>query len=177
MPRGFAPPNNPPDRAHTAGGRAAYREMRGHVSPRFRLLPHPLSPRLAASCRCCCRCCCRRVHTATPYDLKSPFRYARRGCPRLYSHRGASAAAVLPTVRRDTTLPACSCAFTIGKFRRWWYSSPPCSTFGEWRLISAGLLFCPRSVLVFISTSSSRARPCSNILGHEAALEPTLRVL
>ena len=73
-------------------------------------------------------CCCRGVHTATPCDLKSPIHYARRGCPRLNSHRGASAAAVLPSVRRDTTLPACSYAFTIGKFRRWGHSSHPCST-------------------------------------------------
>ena len=36
----------------------------------------------------------------------------------------------------------------------------------------------PRArMLVFISTSSSRARPCSNILAHEAAPEPTFRVL
>ena len=52
--------------------------------------------------------------------LKTPRHYARRGCPRLYSHRGALAAAVLPSFRWDTTLPACSHAFfTIGKFRRW----------------------------------------------------------
>ena len=31
------------------------------------------------------------MHTATPRDLQSPIRYARRGCPRLKSHRGASA--------------------------------------------------------------------------------------
>ena len=49
MPRGFALPNRSPGRAHTAGGRAAYREMCRHVSPRFRLLPHLLSPRLAAA--------------------------------------------------------------------------------------------------------------------------------
>ena len=77
----------------------------------------------------------RRAH-ATLCDLKSPFRYARRGCPRLHSHRGASAAAVVPRFRRDTTLPA-------EKFRRWWYSSPPCNTFGRWRLIPAGLPLCP----------------------------------
>ena len=36
----------------------------------------------------------------------------------------------------------------------------------------------PRTrMLVFLSTSSSRARPCSNILGHEPAPEPTVRVL
>ena len=36
----------------------------------------------------------------------------------------------------------------------------------------------PRArMLVFISTSSLRARPCSNILAHEAAPEPTFRVL
>ena len=39
--------------------------------------------------------------------------------------------------------PACSYAFIIGKFRRWWYSSLPCSTFGGWRLIPAGLPLCP----------------------------------
>ena len=32
-------------------------------------------------------------------------------------------------------------------------------------------------IMVFISSSSTRARPCSNILAHEAALEPTFRVL
>ena len=39
--------------------------------------------------------------------------------------------------------PCVHYAFTIGKFRRWWYSSPPCSTFGGWRLIPAGFPFCP----------------------------------
>ena len=45
-----------------------------------------------------------------------PFRYARQGCPGLYSHRGALDAAVRPSFRRDNTLPACKYAFTIGKF-------------------------------------------------------------
>ena len=49
MPRDFALPNNPPGRVHTAGGRAAYREICIHVSPRFQFLPHLLSPRLAAA--------------------------------------------------------------------------------------------------------------------------------
>ena len=49
MPRGFALPNNAPGRVHTAGGRAAYREMCRHVSPRFRLPPHLLSPRPPAA--------------------------------------------------------------------------------------------------------------------------------
>ena len=49
------------------------------------------------SCCCCC-CCCRGVHTATPRDLKFPFRYARRWCPRLYSHRRTLAA--VPLKRR-----------------------------------------------------------------------------
>ena len=48
MPREFVLPNNPPGRVHTAGGRAGYREMCRHVSPRFRLLLQLLSPRLAA---------------------------------------------------------------------------------------------------------------------------------
>ena len=74
--------------------------------------------------------------------LKSPSRYARRGCLRLYSHRGASAADTPPSFRRDTTLPACSCAFIIGEFRRWWYSSPPCSTSGGWQLIPTGPPLC-----------------------------------
>ena len=82
------------------------------------------------------------MHTATPCDLKSPIRYARRGCPRLNSHRGASAAAVIPGLHRDTTLPACSCAFTVGKFR-WWYSNPPCNTFGGWRLFPNGFPLSP----------------------------------
>ena len=83
------------------------------------------------------------MRTATPCELKSPIRYARRGCPRMNSHRGASAAAVLPSLRRDTTLPACSYAFTIRKFRRWWYSSPPSSTSGGWRLSPNALPLCP----------------------------------
>ena len=78
------------------------------------------------------------MHTVTPCDLKSPVRYARQGCPRLNSHRGASAAAVLASLRRYTTLPACSYAFTIGKFRRWWYSSSPCCTGGGRRLMPTG---------------------------------------
>ena len=95
----------------------------------------------------------------------------------MYPHRGVSAAPVLPSLRRDTALPARSFAFTIGRFRRWWYSSLPCSTFGGWRSFPTGLLVPRARMLVFISTSSSRARPCSNILTHEAAPEPTLRVL
>ena len=49
MPLDFAPPNNPPGSVHTAGGRAASREMRRHVSPRCRFPPRLLSPRLAAA--------------------------------------------------------------------------------------------------------------------------------
>ena len=49
MPRDFALPNNPPGRIQTAGGRAAYREMCRKFCPRFRLLPHLVSPRLAAA--------------------------------------------------------------------------------------------------------------------------------
>ena len=49
MPRDFALPNNPPGRVHRAGGRAAYREMCRHVSPRFRLPLRLISPRLAAA--------------------------------------------------------------------------------------------------------------------------------
>ena len=51
----------------------------------------------------------------------------------------ASAAAVRPSLSRDTTLPMCSYAFTIGKFRRWWYSSPSCWTGGGRRLTPSGL--------------------------------------
>ena len=76
-----------------------------------------------------------------PCDLKNPFSFARRGCPRLNSHRGASADVVLPSLRRDTTIPACSYAF-IGKFRRWWCSSPPCCTGGGRRLMPTGLSLC-----------------------------------
>ena len=47
-----------------------------------------------------------------------------RGCPQLYSYLGASAAALLPTFRRNITLPRCSDAFTIGEFLRWWHSTP-----------------------------------------------------
>ena len=117
---------------------ATSRGMGGRASPRF-----PISPTSAFSSTCCsccwCRCCCRGVHTATPCDLKSPFRYARRGCPRVYLHHGASAAGILPSFHRDTAVPACSYSFTIGQFRRWWYSSHPCSTSGGWRLIPTGL--------------------------------------
>ena len=141
------------------------RGMGRHVSPRFPITPTYICFLLDLCCSCCCYCCCRGVHTATPPDLKSPFRHVRRGCPRLYSHRGASAAAVLLSFRRVTTLPSYSHFFTIGEFRRRWYS-PPCST--------SGLRCASRSRLVFIiSTSSSRARLCSNILALEAASEPT----
>ena len=49
MLRDLALPNNPPGRVHTADGRAAYREMCRHVSFRFRLPPHLLSPRIVAA--------------------------------------------------------------------------------------------------------------------------------
>ena len=111
------------------------------ISPRFPISPHLLFFYSTSCCSCCC-CCCRGVHPATRRDFKSPFRYARWGWPRIYSHRGASAAAVLPSFRMDTTLPACSHAFTMGEFRRWWYSSPPYSTSGGWRSIPTGLPLC-----------------------------------
>ena len=49
MPRGFAPPNIPPGRVHTAGGRANYHETCRHVSSPFRLPLHLLSRRRAAA--------------------------------------------------------------------------------------------------------------------------------
>ena len=143
VPRDFASPNNPPGRVHTAWWPCGFSR---NVQTCFVVTfpDFPTSAFSSACCSwCCCRCCCRGVHTATPCDLKSPFRYARQVCPRLLSHRGASAAAVLLSFRRDTTLPACSYAFTIGKFRRWWHSSPPCSTFSGWRLIPTRLPLCP----------------------------------
>ena len=159
------------ERCTRLGGRATSREMCSHVSPRF-----PISPPSAFSSTCCscycCRCCCCGVHTVTPCDLKFPFRYARRGCPRLYSHRGASAAAVLPSFRRDTTLTACSYAFTIEEFRQWWYSSPPCSTSGGWRLIPTGLLLCLALDASFLLNQLIEGKALS-IRAHEAAPEPT----
>ena len=44
------------------------------------------------------------MHTATPCDLKTPFRYIRRGCPRLHSHRGALAAVPLKRRRLHGTI-------------------------------------------------------------------------
>ena len=87
-------------------------------SPSFPITPTSAFCSTFSSCYYCCRCCCRGVHTATSWNLKSPLHYARRGCPRLYSRRGASTVAVLPSFRRDTTFHSCSYAFTIGKFRR-----------------------------------------------------------
>ena len=71
--------------------------------------------------------------------LKTPLPLRTARVPMIILPSGGSAAAVLASSGRDTTLPACSYAFTIGKFRRWWYSNPPCSTFGGWRLIPTGL--------------------------------------
>ena len=45
----LCPTKQTPGRVHTAGGRAAYRGMCRHISPRFRLHPHLLSPRLPAA--------------------------------------------------------------------------------------------------------------------------------
>ena len=45
----LCPTKQTPGRVHTAGGRATYREMCRHVSPRFRLHPHLLSPRPPAA--------------------------------------------------------------------------------------------------------------------------------
>ena len=146
---------------------ATFRGMGRHVSPLFPI------PHTSAFSWTCCSCCCCEVHTATTRNLKPPFRYTRQGGPRLCSHRGASASAVPPSFRRDTTLPACIYAFTIGEFQRWWYRSPPCSTSGGWRLIPTGLPLCLTLDAGVISTSSSRARPCSNILAHEAATGAT----
>ena len=87
---------------------ATFRGMGRHVSPLFPI------PHTSAFSWTCCSCCCCEVHTATTRNLKPPFRYTRQGGPRLCSHRGASASAVPPSFRRDTTLPAFSYAFTIG---------------------------------------------------------------
>ena len=134
MPRDVAPPNKPQVRCTRL---AAVRLIAKCADM------YTTSVSSSTSCCSCCGrcCCCRGVHTATPCDLKSPIRYARRGCPRLNSHRGASAAAVLASLRRDTALPACNYAFT-GKFRRWWYSSPLCCTGGGRRLVPTGLSLC-----------------------------------
>ena len=51
-------------------------------------------------------------------QLKIPLPLRTARVPTIYSHRGASAAPALPSVRRENTLPACRYAFTIGKFRR-----------------------------------------------------------
>ena len=154
---------------------AAVRLLR-NVQTCFRSFPitptSAFSSTCSCCCCCCCRCCCRGVHTVTPCDLKSPFRSARRGCSRLYSHRGTSAAAVLPSFRRDTTLTACSYAFTIEEFRQWWYSSPPCSTSGGWRLIPTGLLLCLALDASFLLNQLIEGKALS-IRAHEAAPEPT----
>ena len=47
----LCPTKQTPGRVHTAGGRATYREMCRHVSPRFRLHPS------AFSSTTCCSCC------------------------------------------------------------------------------------------------------------------------
>ena len=135
MPRGFAPPNAPQVGCTRLAAVRLIAKCAGMYTT---------SAFSSTSCCSCCTscCCCRGVHTATPCDSKSPMRYTRPGCPRLNWHRGASAAAVLASLRRDTTLPACSYAFTIGKSRRWWYSSPSCCAGSGRRLIPTGLFLC-----------------------------------
>ena len=135
-PRGFAQPSNPPGRVHTAGDRATYREMCRHVSPRFRLHPHLLSPRPPAAAAV-------EAAAAVAVRLKIPHPLRTARVPTIVlPSRGFSCCCTF-SLRRDTTLPACSYTFTIGTFRRWWYSSLPFSTFGGWRLFPTGLSLCP----------------------------------
>ena len=54
-------------------------------------------------------------------------------CPQPCSRRWTLAVAVLPSFRRNITLPACSHAFAIGEFRRWRHSIPPCYASGGLR--------------------------------------------
>ena len=133
---------NPHGRVHTAWRPCGF-EMCRHVTPRF-----PINHASAfSSTSCCCSylllllLLSRSAHGhASRLEISLPLRTARVPTIKLPS-RG-SAAAVLPSFRRDTTLPACSYAFTIGKFRRWWYSSPPCCTGGGRRLVPTGLSLC-----------------------------------
>ena len=165
----LCPTKQTPGKVHTAGGRATYREMCRHVHHICFLLGLPLQVLLKLLLS-------RNAHSnAVRLKIPHPLHTAR--VPTIELIHGASAAAVLASLRRDTTLPACSYAF-IGKFRRWWCSSPPCCTGGGRRLMPTGLSLC--LALDWSSSqpaSSSRARPCSNILAHEAAPEPAFCVL
>ena len=67
----------------------------------------------------------------------------RTPCPRSCSRRKISAAAVLPSFRRNTTLPACSHASTIRDFRRWCGIAPlHAAPAGGWRLMPTRLSLC-----------------------------------
>ena len=61
-------------------------------------------------------------------------------CPRSCFRRRTSTAAVLPSICRSITLPACNHASTIGTTV--WHSTPPCCTGGGWRLMPTGLPLC-----------------------------------
>ena len=55
-------------------------------------------------------------------------------CLRLV-HRRVLAAGVLPSSCRNITLLACSHAFTVEEFRRWWHNISPCCTGDGWLLL------------------------------------------
>ena len=128
----LCPTEQTPGKVHTAAGHATYREMCRHVSPRFRLHPHLLSPRPPAAAAV-------EAAAAVAVRLKIPHPLRTARVPTIVlPSRGFSCCCTF-SLRRDTTLPACSYTFTIGTFRRWWYSSLPFSTFGGWRLFPTGL--------------------------------------
>ena len=156
----------------TSGGRAAYRERCRHVSPRFRLLPHPRLAAVAAVAAAAAVAESSRPRRTTPNPPSATHGegahdYIPIAGLQLLLYFPASAG-IPPSLRAATPSPsessddgdtaALPAAHSVGGDR-----SPPDSPCA------------PRSMLVFISTSSSRARLCSNILAHEAAPGPTLR--
>ena len=159
MPRGFASPNNPPGRVHTAGGRATYREICRHVSPRFRLHPLLLS---------------RSAHShAVRLEIPHPLRTARVPTIELPS-RGFSCCCT--SQRPQGYHPPCvQLRFHHRKVPTMVVQQPSLQHLRWLPIVPHRTPLVPRArMLVFILTSSPRARPYSNILTHEAAPEPTL---
>ena len=92
----------------------------------------------------------------------------RTPCLRLV-HRRALAATCTPPLPQERTLPCVQPRLHRRKVRRWCGTAylPTAPAVGG-DLCPPDLSYASRSMLVFIPTSSSRARPCSNILARRS---------
>ena len=92
-------------------------------------------------------------------------------CPRSCFRRRTSTAAVLPSICRSITLPACNHASTVREFRRWCVTAPS-MLHRRWTAIDAHRTLLVPRLRAWSLTSSSSARPCSNTISRGSYFIP-----